>query len=152
MNITHSELILKSAKWLKKHNNNIIVPNCPFILTELVANTHHGEIPDVIGFSSHHSVLIEVKVSRNDFFNDSKKMFRQYEDMGLGQLRYYCCPEGLIKLEELPNKWGLLYYSGKKIQLIKNAELQEADIKSERVILLSVIRRIKEQIDNFDLF
>lgn len=68
------------------------------------------EIADVIGFgSSGHSVLIEVKVSRGDFLSDKKKPFRQHPQLGVGRNRYYCCPTGLIKKEELPEGWGLIY-------------------------------------------
>jgi hypothetical protein len=141
----HDELVNKTAKWLRKHSQNIKVPNCPFILTELVSNTTYGEIPDVIGFGFR-SVMIEVKVSRSDFLTDKKKMCRKYENWGMGELRYYCCPENMIKVEELPDKWGLLYLTGKRIKLIKNSELHEAHIKSERTMLLSVMRRTKEQL------
>ena len=72
----HDNLISRGAKWIKKHNRNLIVPNCPLVLEDLVSLTSTGEIPDLIGFSSGNSVLIEVKVSRSDFKRDSKKKFR----------------------------------------------------------------------------
>ena len=49
------------------------------------------------------------KISKSDFKADAKKDFRSCESKGIGQLRYYACPEGLIKPEELPPKWGLIY-------------------------------------------
>lgn len=67
-----------------------------------------GEIPDVIGFDSWQSVLIECKVSRSDFFSDKKKAHKQVSN-GMGNWRYYACPKGMIKVSELPPKWGLIY-------------------------------------------
>jgi hypothetical protein len=67
------------------------------------------ELADVIGFDSRHSTLIECKVSRSDFLNDKKKNFRVKPEKGMGDHRYYCCPKDLIKKEEVPTGWGLLY-------------------------------------------
>jgi hypothetical protein len=149
MKITHSELIVKAAKWLKRHTENSFIPNCSFILTEFVAITHTGETPDILGFSSNRSVMIEVKVNRSDFLNDSKKVFRNYDDFGMGQQKFYCCPEGLIEQNEIPDNWGLLYWTGKKIEIIKNGNIQECNLQAERTMLLSVIRRLKEQANAF---
>lgn len=97
----------------------------------------------MIGFNSCNSVLIEVKVSRPDFLRDKKKIFRRNPHMGMGQFRYYCCPIGLIKTDELPDGWGLLYENEKgKIEVIKQPQPQsEFDFKSERTVLLSMLRR-----------
>ena len=40
---------------------------------------------------------------------------RQRADRGMGNLRLYLCEEGIIKPEDLPNKWGLVYIQGKRI-------------------------------------
>ena len=68
-----------------------------------------AERVDGILFRSEGSTLIETKISRSDFKADAKKEFRGCESKGIGQLRYYACPDGLIKPEELPYKWGLIY-------------------------------------------
>ena len=144
----HDEIKYKAANWLKRHKSNIRVPNCPTIVADLVSLNTTGEVPDVIGWNSYLSVLIEVKVSRNDFLKDNKKRFRQFGEFGMGDLRFYCCPKGMIKPEELPEKWGLLYYNEKKrIEFIKPAEKQDANLVSERGILLSVIRRLKKDLE-----
>ncbi len=147
--ITHNELVYNAAKWLRRHKENTYIPNCSFILQELSAITETGENPDIIGFCSYRSVMIEVKVSRSDFLADKKKMFRSYDDFGMGQQKFYCCPEGMVKPEEIPDSWGLLYWNGKKIIISKIAPLTESNLRAERTVLLSVIRRVKE--NNFDL-
>lgn len=140
--MNHKELTLKSSRWLKKHSQNAVIPNCSTIATEISCANATGEIPDVIGWCSWTSVLIEVKVSRSDFKRDAKKIFREYQDMGMGEFRYYICPIDLIKIDELLPYWGLLYCSKDwNIEIIKKAERQQANLQSERTLLLSLLRR-----------
>jgi len=137
---THKALCKLGAKWLQRHQRNITVPNCRTVAVDMV--TIESETPDVIGWSSGSSVMIEVKVGRGDFLKDYKKVFRQVPKMGVGEFRYYLCPSGLIKESELPDKWGLLYVTEKnKIEIVKAAKYQQSNLKSERNMLLSLIRR-----------
>jgi len=68
-----------------------------------------AERADGILFRPEGSTLIETKMTKADFKADARKPFRSCESKGIGQLRYYACPEGVIKPEELPKKWGLIY-------------------------------------------
>ena len=139
---SHKEITARVAKWLKKHNRNTIIPNCNTIATETTCLCDTGEIPDVIGWCYWTSILIEVKVSRSDFFADKRKKFRTVSNIGMGEFRYYCCPDNLINEHELPNDWGLIYCSRSGvIQVVKKAERVNANLRSERTILLSLIRR-----------
>jgi len=140
--MNHNEIVQRTAKWLKRHQANIVVPNCPIVVAELTTAIPTGEIPDVIGFNSHSSILCEVKTSRSDFLRDKKKVFRHNPEMGMGEYRYYVCPEGLIIEKDLPKGWGLLYVS-KKIEIIKKSERHDCNHRSERTLLLSIIRRQK---------
>ena len=144
-NDRHRELCLLAGKWLRK-TGSFTQPSCPYVAVELVTSTQ--ETPDVFGWNYWSTVLIEVKVSRSDFIADSKKYFRQYPNEGMGDYRYYCCPEGLIKPEELPDNWGLLYENDGVIRLIKKASYQKANHLSERTIYGSIARRegIKPQL------
>ena len=77
------------------------------------ANAINGEIPDAIGWRpyAHNgcgSTLVEVKVSRSDFLSDAKKQHRASHENGMGVYRYYMAPVGLIAVEELPHRWGLI--------------------------------------------
>lgn len=96
--MTHKELVEIGYRWLLK-NGGVGVA-----FKEL--KSIDAEIPDVIGFDSWQSILIEVKVSRSDFLSDKKKPHRA---KGMGNWRFYMCPKGMIKKEELPEKWGLIY-------------------------------------------
>jgi hypothetical protein len=140
LKMTHTKLTEIAGKWLKKHTENTLIPNCKTIAIDI--RTIEDEQPDVIGWSGSHSFMIEVKVGRGDFLKDCNKPFRKCAEKGIGQCRFYCCPSGLIKESELPEKWGLLYLNDEnKIEIIKVADIQEANLKAERNILISLIRR-----------
>ncbi len=161
--MTHRELVEIAYKWILKNGA------VGLAFKELKSTS--GEVPDVIGFNSWESTLIECKVSRSDFLCDKKKIHRAE---GMGNWRFYCCPKGLIKKEELPEKWGLIYVDEKgkakieydcrkkKIKQPIVAEWQlkeypdgfywrldtayenkfEADLVSERQIMYSALRRL----------
>lgn len=87
-------------------------PGCSVAIAE-TANAIHGEIPDAIGWRpfKHQrcgSILVEVKVSRADFLADANKPHRKDPTIGMGNYRYYLAPEGVLTLEDLPEKWGLI--------------------------------------------
>lgn len=136
----HSELIDIGAKWLNK-----IAPNCtyrcPFVVNDLVTFT--PETPDIFGFTSGGTVLIEVKVSRSDFLVDKKKPFRRVEKKGMGISRLYLCPEGIIKISDLPEKWGLLWVDDAGVITIQKDSVGcDVDWSAERSLMYSIIRRL----------
>ena len=108
---THAELCTIAVKWLKRPNSNN-GHGCHVAVSE-VRSGWTGEVPDAIGFRqsgyapSDGSIVVEVKVTRSDFLADKKKPHRI--EGGLGNWRYYMCPEGMIQPEELPDGWGLLW-------------------------------------------
>lgn len=146
--MTHKQLIDSAYRWVL---NNA---SCGIAFKELVTANNTGEIPDVIGFgSSGLSVLIECKASRSDFLCDKKKPFRRNPETGMGSHRFYCCPKGMIKVEELPESWGLIYVDekGKAIAVHKpfknNIDLytnwQPKNEKGEYQMLYSALRRLQ---------
>jgi hypothetical protein len=146
--MTHSELVKIAERWLLKTRG------CGFVFTEL--RTNAGEIPDAIGWRSDFSILVEVKVSLSDFRADAFKPFRQNWEMGVGDIRYYMTPKGLI--EEFPTfghyqGWGLVEVAengrcrvknrapndlGQAMPLIRHHEVAA----NERLILYSALRRL----------
>lgn len=130
--MTHSIGVSMAADWLKK--------KYPVVITELVHS--YTEQADALAFNSGESCLVEVKISRADFLADEKKWFRVYSDRGIGNYRYYLCPENLIQVDDLPLNWGLLWAAGSKIKTIKQAVALAKDPKPEISILISTIRRI----------
>jgi len=110
--LEHDVLCLRAAKFLKSNGFSIVFDD------RFQAATGAGELPDAIGFRNGVSCLIEAKVSRADFLADKKKHFRKSPEFGMGDWRFYICPPSLIKVEELPEGWGLLYAHNKIIKKV----------------------------------
>jgi len=143
--ITHDELIELGRKWLAK-SYAACAPyghcGCAVILTELCAATRLGEQPDILGFSTKTTILIECKASRADFYADKKKPFREFEQ-GIGGQRWYLAPVGIIPIEALPDKWGLLEVTpDRKITVLVHPIIQARDFHSEMNMLISTVRRL----------
>jgi len=98
--MTHKELIEISYRWS--------LNRCAFAFKDLVTSGWYGEVPDLIGFNSAGTFLIEAKTSRADFLQDKKKKFRRFPGFGMGDWRFFIAEKGLIEIKELPNKWGLI--------------------------------------------
>lgn len=146
---THADLVLRAKGWLRRQG-------CKTVFGELTCVTYTGEIPDSIGWHGglNATVLIECKTSRSDFLADRKKRFRQEPHNGMGSFRYFMCPPGVIRAEDLPERWGLLYCHGRSVRMEAGRELGryiEGDdpwrfpAKNDRgevSMLLSVMNRI----------
>ena len=129
----HAALVEAAARWLFRQR-------CSVVITEMA----HGytEHADAIGWSGTQSILVECKASRSDFKADAKKSFRQHFD-GMGELRYYLTPKGMIRPSELPPRWGLLEISGRRVNRIVKARVcRSVNNRSEMSVLLSTIRRM----------
>lgn len=129
--MTHSQLVQLASKWLKRR--------FPVVITEMAGGS---EEPDAIGFKGGFSCLIECKASKPDFYAERNKPRTRSGVNGMGDHRYYLTTPGLVKLEQLPEKWGLLHAQGRGVYVIKQAELQEKNYRREQALLLSCIRRI----------
>jgi hypothetical protein len=130
-------LVARAVAWLRRNGFKVALP-------ELY--TIGGEIPDAWGLdSSGTSCLIEVKVSRADFLRDAKKYHRRMPQLGLGNLRYYMAPAGVIHLGELPECWGLLAVHGRIIRQELEAAIPirrgKAD-QMDKAFLYSALRRL----------
>ena len=133
---THKKLVRRMAQWLKYTKRMTVV------ISELA--TRNSETPDVIGWvGGAESILIECKVSRADFLADGKKRFRRYSNQGVGDFRYIAIPPGIIKPDELPEKWGLLEVDSYHIKMLVKAECQETSKRNECVMLMSALRRLE---------
>ncbi|MFG5071521.1 hypothetical protein ID106_15945, partial [Vibrio cholerae] len=143
---THADLCKKAVSWLKR-SHSAGGCGCPNAYSEVQSGSNGGEIVDAIGIKTAEgteTIVVEVKVSRADFLADRKKPFRAEPESGMGNYRYYMCPEGLIELADLPPKWGLLHVGakgkisvicghkngGKSMDLHQLAKMSEADIAS----------------------
>lgn len=125
--MTHTELVQIGARYMRK------TLRCSPVLTERKC-MFAREVPDVIGwrccgYKSHplhdllDSFVIEVKVNRADFLRDMSKPHRC--GPAYGRYRFYLAPKGLIGTDELPERWGLLEFDGRKVRRVRNADFFE---------------------------
>lgn len=148
MDFSHSFLVDIGAVWLHKKASNIYY-RCQFVCKEFNAQGTN-EIPDIFGLRPNNNVLIEVKVSRSDFLHDFKKDGRNDEKLQLGNYRFYLVPKNLVKPDEIPNKWGLLEFDGKDIEMAKKPEKVEGCDYAASAIYYSILRRTnKYQVFDF---
>lgn len=129
--MTHGELVKAAARWLKANRS------CAIVCTELV--TASPETADAIGWRScgQHSILVECKVSRADFFRDARKIGRR-----MGSERYYFTPPGLISVDELPAGWGLIEFDGLRLHTIRKAGFPtDKNRQRELNVLYSILLR-----------
>lgn len=138
MGVNHQELIKRAEHWLLK------TIGCGFVLSDLTSCNHSGETPDAIGWRFAQSYLVECKTSRADYFADKKKIFRFDYKQGMGNHRYYMVPPGLIKPDEIRDRWGLLYVYEKQVRIIRQAEFinRRHSCYQEIPLLCSALRRV----------
>lgn len=114
--VTHTMLVAIAAEYLSKR--------CNVTLPEFFS--FNRELPDVIGFRNYgkETVVYEIKVSRGDYLGDKNKYFRRRPEQGMGDRRYYVVPKDMVKPEELPIGWGLIYlYPSGKLREIKTSRI-----------------------------
>lgn len=140
--ITHEAMVLRAEKWLTSKNCKVVIRD-PF-------RARPEEQPDAIGWRDGVSILIEVKVSRPDFHADKRKSFRQNPAYGMGDWRFYMSPPGVIRIEELPVGWGLLYATEKTLSEIHGVPPNTrwgqppfmGEKRNETMLLVSALRRL----------
>lgn len=135
-NNLHRQLCEIGAKFLKRSASKN-GHGCHFTIIEPAV---YGENPDVFGVRHGNisermigntryvcghdvgTVVLEAKTSRSDFLRDKVKKHKATEELGLGRWRYYICPENLIKIEDLPPKYGLLWVTkGGQVKIMAGA-------------------------------
>lgn len=141
--MTHSELVNIAWKWATNRHGVAV--------KELV--TMHWETADVLGFTNSFTTEIECKVSVSDFKADQRKLSRRAPEYGIGNYRIYCVPKGLLTIDDLPEKWGLLeVYPNGRAKLVNDIfkcknrsifwwEIELSGAKAQRTVLLSLARR-----------
>lgn len=136
--MTHQDLVQRAERWLRG------TMRCGAVITKWVC--YNNEMPDAIGWTTRSSILVECKTTRTDFLQDQKKPFRRYPEQGMGDFRFYMTPPGLINVDELPERWGLLAARPKQIRVIWNAQVfdRTKTALKERVLLFSALKRAIE--------
>lgn len=135
---THAELVERAVIWLRNKQK------CFPVFAEMATCAY--TTPDAIGWANGRSKLVEAKISRADFFADCKKVAHRRPESGMGRQRWYMTPVGLVRAEEMPPGWGLVYVDGRGCNVIVEAphrELEQLEHIQENLILASAIRRLQ---------
>jgi len=104
---SHAELVEAGCKWLRRQSCSVIVHE-PF-------RCSINEQPDAIGWREGASILLEAKASRSDYLVDARKPWRREPALGVGDWRFFIAPLGMISVDELPDRWGLLELKGRRV-------------------------------------
>ena len=137
--ITHQDLVDKAKQFISKI--------CYVTLTEIKVQ-NQIESPDVIGFQSYKSIVIECKKSYQDFRQDKLKDHRANPAYGMGDTRFFFALSGVIPTSELPINWGLIEWypeiNQNCMKIVRPSGKFHPDKVREHMLLVTVIRRIGE--------
>ncbi|HKT23588.1 MAG TPA: MmcB family DNA repair protein [Terriglobales bacterium] len=141
--MTHSRLVDAAVNWLHCQYR------CGIVLSE--QSCASGETPDAIGWKGkNHSVVVECKISRADFFADASKAWRVHPESALGCERFYLASARMISCDELPCGWGLLEIRGRDIQMVHRSKKNlrgAGGLANEMNLLLASLRRVEVRIE-----
>ena len=154
--ISHAELVNRAMRWLQN------TKKCAVVLSEVCAWST-DEIPDAIGWRPNgESILVECKTSRSDFLADkNKKVHKGFR--GMGGHRYFMVPPigrdhqpvTFPGDTQLPEGYGVLIYSGKRVQVAVEATQRDMLVEArghpavrqrrdaELSLLVAELRRFK---------
>jgi len=141
---THQDLVLKAQSFVKK--------TCYITCSEIKV-LNQIESPDVIGFQSYKSIVIECKRTYEDFRRDYMKPHRKNPAYGMGDTRYYFALSNVIPVHEISNGWGLIEWyaeQNNKLIITKPSIKFYPDKVREHMLLVTIIRRIGEHNENKD--
>jgi len=144
--ITHADLVVQARMFL------LHTEGCNPVFIEQGSGY---EKPDVIGWRDNLSFVIECKISKTDLKADSSKVFRQEENLGMGEQRYYLITTALFSeirgcIEKyIPEKFGLIIYGDRlgngcrnRIRIGKSGDFT-ANLREERKFLRARILEVQ---------
>ena len=137
---THGALVRLAERHLRLNGYATVLTEC--------GAAGARERPDAIGWNTFgESMLIEVKVSRDDFLREwtrvDKKAYRR-SGFGVGRRRFYLAPVGMIRADDLrATGWGLLEHTGAgRIRVAAlSEEFEHYDLAAEVSLLACALRK-----------
>jgi hypothetical protein len=140
--MNHKELVAKAKVWLACSKG------CNPVFTER-GSAQNNEFPDAVGWNSGDCIVVECKISIEDFRADLKKDFRLNNE-GMGAYRYYLMPDDIYEKvrTEIPKGWGIITadrYSSvlSRQERGRGSDKFESNIIAERNFLRSRILEIQ---------
>lgn len=135
----HKELVDIAYKWACRNHS--------FVFKEFT--TYANETPDVIGFRSYYTTLIECKTNVSDFKADERKISRRFPEQSMGNYRIYCMPSELYQKINIPEGWGVLLVKNNKARMLESASRNDKNfhpstikkLLNENMMMFSALRR-----------
>jgi hypothetical protein len=90
------------------------------------------------------SIAYEVKVSRNDFANELRKPTKRQDAEALAHECYFVVPHNLVKPDEVPEGWGLVYANRGGLRRVKMAT-QRTPAPWPRTFIAALARRSSDK-------
>lgn len=85
----------------------------------------------------------EIKIYRGDWLSELKNPEKAEEIAQFCDYWWIVAPKEIIKLEEVPSKWGVMIPFGKTLKIIKKAEELKSK-KVDKLFLASILRKTQE--------
>lgn len=90
----------------------------------------------------------EVKVSRSDYLADIAQESKRGAYADLAEAVYYCCPEGLISAQELPEGFGLIVERAQNVFVVqKRARRRKGFVMDVSTALTLMVKRRECDLD-----
>lgn len=140
----HKALKRLALHWLKERVVDLVANEVKFKNTKSIA--------DAVGINLKRKEIriIEVKATKEDFKRDHKLFDEQNTYYNHAHYSYLMCPEGIIKKEEVPEGYGLLWvddYDG--IKLVKRPNKNNNKLKTT---FQTTLKRTARSLTNTHLF
>jgi len=137
---THEQMVALAARWLRRTGHRVVLSDVRTLATT--------EQPDAIGWRGNGtSSLVECKVSRADFLRDRAKWFRRRREQGMGQMRWFAAPAGMLTRDDVPTRWGVLELHPRARSLriaFAAVRVDEYAEHAERMLLVTALARATE--------
>jgi hypothetical protein len=143
----HVALVKRACEWLAgTMGMHAVVPE--------IKTWNTRETPDVIawkGEATHDPeaparvvcLVAECKASRADFLADRAKPFRVDPKRGMGGLRYFVAPAGMLVAAEMPARWGLAEVGPRGVRIsLRAIPFEEHNVAQETLLLVAAMRRL----------
>jgi len=163
--MTHAELCLKTAEYYIKKAHLVLYEYQSFANAEFPDVLVFGERTSILLEikMSHADFLADAKKDARKKYKthwnlswckkDQESTRMEYifslvhpelyykEAPHLGRFRYFVCEPGVIKIEEVPEGWGLIYYEKNRFKNKKESRKWRNDIHAEKALLVHAFRR-----------
>lgn len=85
----------------------------------------------------------EIKISRSDWLNELRQPDKAEEIAQFCDFFYIVAPKDIVKIDEVPQNWGLMIPFGATTKVIKEAKQLKA-IPVDKLFLAAILRRTQE--------